>query len=338
MDFNRWWNGLPEERYWLEVTDRPDLGADLRAPQVREGGSEYYGYSLLTEVRPGDVVFHYHKNECAIVAVSEATGAARAARIVWGAHGATARGLGIAPYERAGWRVGLCNLHALEPPLTLEEIRHRGDEVRLGRTKLEATAGVHLYSPFETSFKRPLRPTQAYLSKLPRYMVELFPALQDALPVTESEYLALASEPTLDPSRPLDGLQLTKARREQAFLRDNTLGPGPVATCGFCGRLLPQGLMVAAHIKRRSACSDDEKRDYKNLMIPACRFGCDDLYERGYIVVDENGVIASLTGYATTPDLNDQVSALVGRVCPWWTVGSEPYFAWHREFHRTGHA
>ena len=29
---NRWWDGQADERYWLEATDRTDIGADLRAP------------------------------------------------------------------------------------------------------------------------------------------------------------------------------------------------------------------------------------------------------------------------------------------------------------------
>jgi hypothetical protein len=27
-----WWDGLPAEKYWLESTDRPDLGVNLLAP------------------------------------------------------------------------------------------------------------------------------------------------------------------------------------------------------------------------------------------------------------------------------------------------------------------
>ena len=30
---NHWWDNNPEERYWIEITKRPDIGADLKAPQ-----------------------------------------------------------------------------------------------------------------------------------------------------------------------------------------------------------------------------------------------------------------------------------------------------------------
>jgi hypothetical protein len=32
-----WWDGMPEERYWVEITDRTNLGADLVGPTVRRG-------------------------------------------------------------------------------------------------------------------------------------------------------------------------------------------------------------------------------------------------------------------------------------------------------------
>lgn len=36
-----WWEQYPEERYWLEVTGRKDLGANLKTPQTNEKGSEF---------------------------------------------------------------------------------------------------------------------------------------------------------------------------------------------------------------------------------------------------------------------------------------------------------
>ena len=56
-----WWDELPDERYWCEVTDRPDIGADLKSPQADESGKKQWSYSLLREVWPGDIVFHYSK-------------------------------------------------------------------------------------------------------------------------------------------------------------------------------------------------------------------------------------------------------------------------------------
>ena len=50
-------------------------------------------------------------------------------------------------------------------------------------------------------------------------------------------------------------------------------------------------LLVASHIKRRSECSRGEKKDYRNNVLAMCRCGCDELFELGYIVVDQQGLV-----------------------------------------------
>jgi hypothetical protein len=37
---DRWWQDKPGERYWLEATDREDIGADLKAPDEDAGGRD----------------------------------------------------------------------------------------------------------------------------------------------------------------------------------------------------------------------------------------------------------------------------------------------------------
>ena len=56
MPINRWWDKAKGEIYWLEITGRDDMGADLKAPQRDDEGSDYWSYSLVTEVDDGDVV------------------------------------------------------------------------------------------------------------------------------------------------------------------------------------------------------------------------------------------------------------------------------------------
>lgn len=36
-----WWDGVARERCWCEVTDRSDMGSDLKAPQTNEAGQGY---------------------------------------------------------------------------------------------------------------------------------------------------------------------------------------------------------------------------------------------------------------------------------------------------------
>lgn len=116
---------------------------------------------------------------------------------------------------------------------------------------------------------------------------------------------------------------LTKRRREQSALRA-TLGlqPNSRGTCGLCGRELPAALLAAAHIKPRSECSRRERTDAPWVVMPACRLGCDSLFELGYLAVDHLGAILVSTDCPISFDTSD--------VAPAWREERERYFAWHR--------
>lgn len=43
---HRSWDEASGERYWLRITDRQDLGVDLRAPQAGYNGRDVWSYSL----------------------------------------------------------------------------------------------------------------------------------------------------------------------------------------------------------------------------------------------------------------------------------------------------
>lgn len=120
-------------------------------------------------------------------------------------------------------------------------------------------------------------------------------------------------------------------RAEQAFLR-KSLFPGDTAHCAICGREFPVRFLVAGHIKRRSACTDAEKRDYANVVMPNCTFGCDALFGRGLISVDGNG------NFQVSPMLDycDAVGQylkefVAGRSCDLWmqNEATRPYFSFH---------
>jgi hypothetical protein len=44
---NAWWEGDGRQRFWLEITDRPDIGVDLHCPQKDAAGNRSSGYSLI---------------------------------------------------------------------------------------------------------------------------------------------------------------------------------------------------------------------------------------------------------------------------------------------------
>ncbi len=117
------------------------------------------------------------------------------------------------------------------------------------------------------------------------------------------------------------------ARKEQQFLRRRLLGGLDEGACAICGRTYPITLLVAAHIKRRSKCGHTEKGDPANV-VPMCLFGCDALFERGYIGV-RNGQVVSIPGPPTTDTVEHRIKELTNRTCAQWTKKNAQYFEWH---------
>ncbi|GLX97793.1 hypothetical protein [Herbidospora sp. NBRC 101105] len=126
-----------------------------------------------------------------------------------------------------------------------------------------------------------------------------------------------------DLNRPTTATQ----RREQASLRQSLLGSAAEAECSICGETYPVRFLITAHIKLRSLCSDDERLD-KHVAMLACQFGCDALYETGYISVGSDGKIVTVVP-PTDGALANQLTRLAGRSCGSFTDGSRSYFEWH---------
>ncbi|MBE8518686.1 hypothetical protein ILP97_14395 [Amycolatopsis sp. H6(2020)] len=128
----------------------------------------------------------------------------------------------------------------------------------------------------------------------------------------------------------LDTLAQVKVRTEQARLRAGLLDGRSVAECALCGAPCPAEFLVAAHIKRRAVCTDAERRDLRNVAMLACTFGCDALYESGWITVDAKGAIRAHVPEGLPSGLRDRLVSLAGRPCGEHSAASEPYFDWHR--------
>jgi len=197
MPDERWWADQPAEAFWLEITDRADLGLDLHAPAADEEGYEYWSYALVREVREGDIVLHYRaRPHGAITHWSRAVGEPYRDEVVWGAHGqASGRGP-VAPYPRPGWRRPLDGPYELPEPVTKEQLRDWEPAIRDTFDRLRAEyPRTPLYFPFQLSDSRPLRAFQGYVAKFPRVLVDEIPQLAGV-----AEY-AIATAPTpMDPS------------------------------------------------------------------------------------------------------------------------------------------
>jgi hypothetical protein len=188
---NRWWtNGPgeswdPSERFWVEITDRDDLGADLRAPRYDRSGEENWRYTLLLDVRPGDVIYHYDKSEKAISARSVAESWAHDEMVVWAPRGTYGRQ--DESQERLGISVELGGFEELSPAVPLQTIRHEVEPLQSTHQELEQRYSGSLYLPFSIRQSGEVRPNQAYLAKLPSTYLDLFPSLRSgSLPDEES--------------------------------------------------------------------------------------------------------------------------------------------------------
>ncbi|WP_424185325.1 hypothetical protein ACOBQX_26000 [Actinokineospora sp. G85] len=130
----------------------------------------------------------------------------------------------------------------------------------------------------------------------------------------------------------LDQMTLVKYRLEQGDLRAHLLNGRAHADCALCGHVFPKRLLVAAHIKQRSECTDPERRDLANIAMLACAFGCDALYELGLVTVTPDGLLHIADTVDHIPGrFADHLTLLAGRRCTAHRPETEPYFAWHRD-------
>lgn len=135
----------------------------------------------------------------------------------------------------------------------------------------------------------------------------------------------------------LDNLNVTEdeiiasRRLEQGYLKRLLFGRKTVENCGICHRDFPIAMLVTSHIKKRSDCTYIEKRD-ANVVMPMCKFGCDELFEKGYIGV-RNGKVISLGRTPTTSHLNVIISLVTGNDCLYYNEKTRIYFEWHLTHH-----
>lgn len=172
-----WWDGDPDERYWVEITARDDIGVDLHAPSANEKLAPFWSYELLRKPLAGHIVYHYDGNSQAIIGYSEIVGEPWDDRIVWAAQGTSARKQGIVPHLRDGIRRGLGGFVPLEAPLTKARLIENRREMIAIRDAI-AARGKPSRFPFIPYGDNDLRAIQGYLTKLPQAVLELFPELR----------------------------------------------------------------------------------------------------------------------------------------------------------------
>lgn len=144
--------------------------------------------------------------------------------------------------------------------------------------------------------------------------------------VTVDEYRKV-----IDANQVLDKKGQITQRTEQSFLRNFLFKKKFSEKCSICQKDYPIQFLVASHIKQRSECSDEEKRDFENIVVPMCKFGCDELFERGYIFVNDDGRIDRNPRKNLTKAVEAYISQFEKTECCGWKKETARYFKWHKE-------
>lgn len=239
---------------------------------------------LIKDLREGDVVFHYQSGFLRAVSIVAAE---------WRDYPRPVEYARRDGEKDEGWLV-------LVKPLAMGldlAFRRVGDLINKGNRGPLGANGI---------------PAQKYLSRLSQEEgAALLAELNVILPVGEEGLLG--RPPGFWDGAETDSEVMRKLRNEQDDLRRNLLQGRTSADCSICGALLPARLLIAGHIKPRSKCSDEERRDYQSAML-ICSLGCDALFEWGYIVVDTTGKVRP----SRTPEteaLQVAVESISGKRC-----------------------
>jgi hypothetical protein len=144
------------------------------------------------------------------------------------------------------------------------------------------------------------------------------------------EYARIKVNTQLNRLSVLDKLTITRRRTEQNLLRNFLFKNKKDGQCSLCHKHYPIRFLATAHIKRRTDCSDDEKKNI-NVVMPACRFGCDDLYEEGYLVVRDGAVKSNIKERSSTHELVSYIKNIENNNCLSWKDESKGFFEFHEK-------
>lgn len=159
--------------------------------------------------------------------------------------------------------------------------------------------------------------------------IDLEAKLQNAIDESSKQFkekaaLVLSQLSTTD-SKP----RTVTSRTEQIWLRVNLFGNLKEAKCAICKKYRPVNLMVAGHIKPRYKCTIQERLDI-NIVMPVCKIGCDDLYEKGYVLVSNEGYIIRNNDIPATFELDQFISEIEGLKCDFHNTYTKNYFEYKK--------
>jgi hypothetical protein len=280
------------------------LGA-LWAPLEDKSGHKQPSWDSLDLVKQGDLVFHFAKKK--IRGLSLVTSESRIAEIRIRDRG---------QWQSLGREIEV-EAQDFDFTIDLDEIPL---ELRVG-----SETGV------ETPFDKNGKVKQGYLFKLSQAGAQFLLTKLNLVNSEDERSLENQVKELLgDFSGGTDKAVTGTFRREQRALRQHLIGNMESGECGICGRLLGSNLLVASHIKPRNECTERERIDPSVVML-ACVLGCDSLFDKGFIYIDQTGSIKVSSKSGDYPDLLTFISGLDGKFAKAYSEKAKDYFAWHEK-------
>jgi hypothetical protein len=172
---NEWWSSQPNQRLWVEITDRADLGKNIIAPQRAQAGKNTPGYELLNYVHEGDLVFHWWRKPSdpelrGFYGYSEVVGKMQEGIIPWKSRGRYAENEVAGPKPAKYWN--LANFTGLQKPFLVSDLNEKKNEVFDLILNLEKKYGKPIYFPF-CKREGKVAANQTYFAKLPVELLEI---------------------------------------------------------------------------------------------------------------------------------------------------------------------
>lgn len=129
-----------------------------------------------------------------------------------------------------------------------------------------------------------------------------------------------------------EGSANVSTRLEHRYIVQHLFQGKETGYCCICHKEYPRHLLVAAHIKKRSVCTLEEKLDVENIALPMCRLGCDPLFEFGYLSV-KNGIVTKHPSQKITAGIKEHLESVIGKTVLGWSRKNRKYFDWHMRSH-----
>lgn len=149
---------------------------------------------------------------------------------------------------------------------------------------------------------------------------------KNELTETKNEYLKNVNK--LMSLEKTDHEILSYRRKEQQALRKLLFKNKFNDYCALCNNLYPIKFLVTAHIKKRTKCSEEERKDI-NVVTPMCKFGCDEVFEKGLIYV-QNGILYSRDNQ-TNITVKNYIKKIVGNNVKYYNNANKKYFDYHKK-------